>query len=222
MATCLYCSSECRVSLLVSSEGCTNPKCRAYESPVASYVSSMPTHVGKIPPRPEFKIPYKAQFIEPYEPQYVTTPADRTAWDREGFWAKIESVRRDAARTVRSGHGEEKPKPKVFYFHTGGVDVGDIHAETAAKMFSKPLEDVTPEDRKAAKTASLAVLFGGGNGRPNANGRVFEEHVLEKAFIDFQNSRAMGYSMSTKVKDTEPCCYGMCVAGNQHSDDCEK
>lgn len=33
MHICLYCGSSCKITLAVSSEGCTNSRCRAYEDP---------------------------------------------------------------------------------------------------------------------------------------------------------------------------------------------
>jgi hypothetical protein len=200
----------------MSSEGCTNPKCRAYEAPVEKkYV---------------FKTEYENQFVGRYEPQYVTTPADRSA---AHFPCAAKDMFRDAScpqcdadlargldvlRAIdRTQRG--KTKPRVFYFKAG-FDGGDIHRENAARMFNKAAEEVTPQERKAAKTASLAVLYGN-HRQPNKNGRTYEQAALEEAFIEFMNSRAMGHSVSSKSAE-EPCCYGMCVAGNQHSEDCEK
>ena len=36
----------------------------------------------------------------------------------------------------------------------------DIHQATAAKIFKKPLEDVTPEERRKAKTANFGIIYG--------------------------------------------------------------
>lgn len=36
----------------------------------------------------------------------------------------------------------------------------DIHAITAAKIYHKPLEEVTPNERRAAKTANFGILYG--------------------------------------------------------------
>lgn len=36
----------------------------------------------------------------------------------------------------------------------------DIHAATAAKVFRKPLEEVTPEERRKAKTANFGIIYG--------------------------------------------------------------
>ena len=36
----------------------------------------------------------------------------------------------------------------------------DIHAATAAKLFHKPLEEVTPEERRRAKTANFGIIYG--------------------------------------------------------------
>ncbi len=36
----------------------------------------------------------------------------------------------------------------------------DIHAITAAKIFHKPVEDVTPDERRKAKTANFGILYG--------------------------------------------------------------
>ena len=36
----------------------------------------------------------------------------------------------------------------------------DIHTATAAFMFQKPLEDVTPDERKGAKSVNFGILFG--------------------------------------------------------------
>ncbi len=36
----------------------------------------------------------------------------------------------------------------------------DIHAATAARLFGKPLEEVTPEERRRAKTANFGIIYG--------------------------------------------------------------
>ena len=36
----------------------------------------------------------------------------------------------------------------------------DIHAATAAKIFKKPLEEVTPDERRKAKTANFGIIYG--------------------------------------------------------------
>ncbi len=36
----------------------------------------------------------------------------------------------------------------------------DIHAATAARLFNKPLADVTPEERRRAKTANFGIIYG--------------------------------------------------------------
>lgn len=36
----------------------------------------------------------------------------------------------------------------------------DIHVATAAKIFKKPLSDVTPEERRKAKTANFGIIYG--------------------------------------------------------------
>ena len=36
----------------------------------------------------------------------------------------------------------------------------DVHKAMAAKIFSKPLEDVTPDDRRMAKTANFGIMYG--------------------------------------------------------------
>ncbi|MBO7120509.1 MAG: DNA polymerase I, partial [Bacteroidaceae bacterium] len=36
----------------------------------------------------------------------------------------------------------------------------DIHQATAAKIFKKPLEDVTPDERRKAKTANFGIIYG--------------------------------------------------------------
>lgn len=40
------------------------------------------------------------------------------------------------------------------------ADGEDIHAITAAKIYHKPLADVTPNERRAAKTANFGILYG--------------------------------------------------------------
>ena len=36
----------------------------------------------------------------------------------------------------------------------------DIHAATAAKIFKKPIEEVTPDERRKAKTANFGIIYG--------------------------------------------------------------
>ena len=36
----------------------------------------------------------------------------------------------------------------------------DIHAATAAKIFKKPLDEVTPDERRKAKTANFGIIYG--------------------------------------------------------------
>ena len=36
----------------------------------------------------------------------------------------------------------------------------DIHAATAARVFKKPIDDVTPEERRRAKTANFGIIYG--------------------------------------------------------------
>ena len=36
----------------------------------------------------------------------------------------------------------------------------DIHQATAAKIFKKPLEEVTPDERRKAKTANFGIIYG--------------------------------------------------------------
>ncbi len=36
----------------------------------------------------------------------------------------------------------------------------DIHAATAAKIFGKPIEEVTPDERRRAKTANFGIIYG--------------------------------------------------------------
>lgn len=117
MATCLYCNSGCRVTLFMSSEGCSNPKCRAYEAPKAK----------------------KFVFNLKYEPQFVTTWADC-----ENYVPSIDDLPKQGF--VVQGRAE----PSV-----------DIHREIAAQMFKKPADDVTPEERNAAKTATYALIYTG-------------------------------------------------------------
>ena len=40
------------------------------------------------------------------------------------------------------------------------VQGNDIHAATAAKIFKKPLEEVTPDERRKAKTANFGIIYG--------------------------------------------------------------
>ena len=40
------------------------------------------------------------------------------------------------------------------------VQGNDIHAATAAKIFKKPLEDVTSDERRKAKTANFGIIYG--------------------------------------------------------------
>lgn len=42
------------------------------------------------------------------------------------------------------------------------VKLADIHTRTAAKMFNKPIEEVTKAERDAAKTANFGALYSGG------------------------------------------------------------
>lgn len=36
----------------------------------------------------------------------------------------------------------------------------DIHAATAAKIFKKPIEDISPDERRKAKTANFGIIYG--------------------------------------------------------------
>jgi DNA polymerase-1 len=69
----------------------------------------------------------------------------------------------------------------------------DIHKMTAAEIFNVPLEMVTPEQRRAAKTLNFGILYGmGAQALAEASGMSKEEakNFIDEYFRDFSGIRA--------------------------------
>lgn len=112
-------------------------------------------------------------------------------------------IRTELGRRIRRGFVAEKGKILVaadysqFELRLAAVLAGDqnlvedfradldIHAKTAAEMFKIPLEEVTPDQRRAAKTINFGVLYGMSAHRLAAElGTTFFEakHFIENYF----------------------------------------
>ena len=102
-------------------------------------LSSSDPNLQNIPIRTEFGRSIRAAFVAP--PGHVILSAD---------YSQIE------LRVL--AHLSQDPE-LVDAFTSGG----DVHTRTAALMFDKPGDQVTPDERRAAKTINFGVIYGMGD-----------------------------------------------------------
>ena len=69
----------------------------------------------------------------------------------------------------------------------------DIHAATAAKIFKKPLSEVTPEERRKAKTANFGIIYGissFGLAERLGVSRVEAKQLIDEYFVTYPGVKA--------------------------------
>ena len=69
----------------------------------------------------------------------------------------------------------------------------DIHAATAAKIFKKPLSEVTPEERRKAKTANFGIIYGissFGLAERLGVSRVEAKQLIDEYFVTYPDVKA--------------------------------
>lgn len=76
----------------------------------------------------------------------------------------------------------------------------DIHQATAARVFGVPLEEVTPEQRRAAKTVNFSIIYGAG--ATNLSNQLGIKRAEAKEIIDnyFAQYRGLKHYMDTTVE----------------------
>jgi DNA polymerase I len=76
----------------------------------------------------------------------------------------------------------------------------DIHQATAARVFGVPLENVTPEQRRAAKTVNFSIIYGAG--ATNLSNQLGIKRTEAKELIDnyFAQYRGLKHYMDTTVE----------------------
>ena len=76
----------------------------------------------------------------------------------------------------------------------------DIHQATAARVFGVPLEQVTPEQRRAAKTVNFSIIYGAG--ATNLSNQLGIKRAEAKEIIDnyFAQYRGLKHYMETTVE----------------------
>ena len=80
----------------------------------------------------------------------------------------------------------------------------DIHAATAAKIFKKPLSEVTPEERRKAKTANFGIIYGisaFGLAERMGVSRSEAKQLIDEYFITYPGVKAYMEKSIEKARD---------------------
>ena len=80
----------------------------------------------------------------------------------------------------------------------------DIHAATAAKIFKKPLSEVTPDERRKAKTANFGIIYGisaFGLAERMGVSRTEAKQLIDEYFITYPGVKAYMEKSIEKARD---------------------
>lgn len=93
----------------------------------------------------------------------------------------------------------------------------DIHAETAARLFRAPVEEVTPAMRRAAKTVNFGLIYGISNfglaQRLNCS-RAEADMLIQSYFSQFPGVKAF---MDSLIEKASACGYAETLCGRRRS-----
>lgn len=171
---CLYCTSPCALTLAFTSEGCTNPRCQAYAAPEEQPIIE----------KPDAELAGAFLCNNGPQGQRCELCEKKLAGGRR-FNMNTETGRLSS----KGPNYSNRPRPDYvpFFEHSpasplldkNGTVVGlaayDIHTRNAVRMYGVPPEQVTPEQRRNAKTVFYAKLYGNLSGSPSL--RAMEERV---------------------------------------------
>ncbi len=199
---CLYCSSPCEVTLATSSEGCTNPKCKAHTTPRAEKGSHIifavdPKGSGRWETADAPSV--VAYDIETHPVRPIGVHTGRLRSDQPNL-----SIMEVGARV----HAEVEAERAVHRLYGVGFTIDkrylrllqagqDIHSIVAAQLFGVDPEQVTLKQRKAAKSVLLAERYG-------HRGKKFWEGLIEQGLLTSEDIRDIAQRMLTVEPPASP------------------
>lgn len=91
----------------------------------------------------------------------------------------------------------------------------DIHKETAAKLFSVPIENVTEEQRRKAKTINYAILYGMSSHGLSSELRISEEEASTYIDIYFNKFRSVKKFIDSIIEQAKKQGYVETILGRR-------